>query len=192
MYCFVICAALLTAAIPSFAQTTVWKSDLSHSRLSFTVTHQGFSSISGVFKEFTAIVSASKEDFSDASVALTAVVASLNTETPARDAHLRSKDFFDAAAYPQINFRSTGIRNTTGVKGRYWLTGDLTLHGITRPVTVELWFRGTNSHPENKVTKAGFQVSGVINRSDFGVGPSDPFDISTEVLIRADGEFIRQ
>lgn len=186
---------LLTTLLSSnllFSQTTTWKDDPWHSKLTFTVTHQGFSSIFGLFQKFDVTISASKPDFSDAVFTLSADVASINTEVKMRDDDLRSPHFFDAAKYPAMTFKSTSITNTTGMKDRFKITGNLTLHGVTKTVTMELWYRGTHEDPMSKKTKAGFQLTGVINRSDFNVGPATPFDISNDVMIKADGEFIKQ
>ena len=109
-----------------------------------------------------------------------------------RDDDLRSPNFFDAAKFPSMTFKSTSIVNTTGMKDRFKITGDLTIHGVTKSVTMDLWFRGTHDDAMSKKTKAGFQLTGTINRSDFNIGPADPFDISTDVMIRADGEFFKQ
>lgn len=174
------------------AQTTTWKDDPMHSKLTFTVTHQGFSSIFGLFQKFDATIITSKVDFSDAMFTLSADVASVNTEVKMRDDDLRSDHFFDVAKYPNMTFKSTSIINTTGMKDRFKITGDLTLHGVTKTVTMDLWFRGTHLDPMSKKTKSGFQLTGIINRSDFNVGPPDPFDISTDVMVKADGEFIQQ
>ncbi|WP_026770268.1 YceI family protein [Asinibacterium sp. OR53] len=186
---------LLTTLLSSnllFSQTTTWKDDPWHSKLTFTVTHQGFSSIFGLFQKFDVTISASKPDFSDAVFTLSADVASINTEVKMRDDDLRSPHFFDAIKYPAMTFKSTSIINTTGMKDRFKITGNLTLHGVTKTVTMELWYRGTHEDPMSKKTKAGFQLTGVINRSDFNVGPATPFDISNDVMIKADGEFIKQ
>jgi len=182
---------VLISANYSFAQTTTWKDDPQHSKLTFTVTHRGFSSILGLFQKFDANVTASKPDFSDAVFELSADVASINTEVKMRDEHLRSSDFFNVAKYPTMTFKSTSIVNTTGMKDRFRITGDLTMHGVTKSVTMDLWVRGTVDDAIPKKTKAGFQLTGVINRVDFGVGATDPFDISTAVMIKADGEFFK-
>jgi len=175
----------------SFAQAS-WKDDPWHSKLTFTVTHQGFSSVFGLFQKFDVIIISAKPDFSDAAFTVSVDVASVNTEVKMRDDDLRSPNFFDVAKYPGMTFKSTSIINTTGMKDRFKIIGDLTLHGVTKTVTMELWYRGTHEDAMSKKTKAGFQVTGIINRSDFNVGPVDPFDISNDVMIRADGEFIRQ
>ena len=182
---------ILMASNISFAQTT-WKDDPWHSKLTFTVTHQGFSSVFGLFQKFDATVTSSKPDFSDALFTLSVEVTSVNTEVKMRDDDLRSKNFFEVAKYPTMTFKSTSIINTTGMKDRFKIIGNLTLHGVTKTVTMDLWYRGTHEDAMSKKTKAGFQVTGIINRSDFNVGPVDPFDISNDIMIKADGEFIKQ
>jgi polyisoprenoid-binding protein YceI len=184
--------ALLFLSSTLCAQTATWKDDPMHSKLTFTVTHQGVSSIFGLFQKFEASITSSKSDFSDAVFTLTADVASVNTEVSMRDDDLRSAHFFDVAKYPNMTFKSTSISNTTGMKDMFKITGDLTMHGVTKTVTMDIWFRGIREDPMSKKTKSGFQLKGVINRTDFNVGPADPFDISTDVMITADGEFIKQ
>ena len=174
-----------------FAQTTTWKDDPMHSKLTFTVTHQGLSSIFGLFQKFEVTLTSAKEDFSDAMFTLSVDLASVNTEVKMRDDDLRSANFFDVAKYPNMTFKSTSVSNTTGMKDRFKITGDLTMHGVTKTITMDVWFRGTKEDPMSKKTKSGFQLKGIINRTDFGVGPPDPFDISTDVMVIADGEFIK-
>jgi len=184
--------AILVWTNISFAQSTTWNDDPMHSKLTFTVTHKGFSSVSGLFQKFDVAIISSKPDFSDAVFTLKSDVTSINTEVKMRDDDLRSANFFDAAKYPAITFKSTSIKNTTGMKDRFSVTGDLTMHGVTKTVTMDLWFRGSLEDAMSKKTKAGFQLTGIIDRTDFHVGPSDPFDISTEIMIKADGEFFKQ
>jgi polyisoprenoid-binding protein YceI len=183
---------IIVLANTTFAQTTTWNADPMHSKLTFTVTHKGFSSIFGLFQKFDAMILSSKSDFSDAVFTLSADVSSVNTEVKMRDDDLRSPNFFDVAKYPSMTFKSTSIHNTTGMKDRFRITGDLTMHGVTKTVTMDLWFRGTIEDAMSKKTKAGFQLTGIIDRTDFKVGPADPFDISTDVMIQADGEFFKQ
>jgi len=183
--------AILSSINFSFAQTT-WKDDPWHSKLTFTVTHQGFSSVFGLFQKFDITVVSSKPDFSDAVFTLSVDVASVNTEVKMRDDDLRSPNFFDVAKYPVMTFKSTSIINTTGIVDRFKIVGDLTIHGVTQTVSMEMWYRGTHDDAMSKKAKAGFQLTGTINRSDFSVGPPNPFDISTEIFIKADGEFIKE
>ncbi|MGX5817740.1 YceI family protein [Chitinophaga lutea] len=178
---------LLAVSISSFAQTA-WKSDKAHSQLKFDITHLGVSTISGAFNDFEATITASKADFSDAKFELTAKTGSINTGIEMRDNHLKSPDFFDAAANPALTFKSTSLQKSG--EGKYKLTGDLTLHGVTKPVTLELWYRGTIENPMSKKPTAGFRATGTIKRSDFGIGPKFQAPmLSDEVNIVADGEF---
>ena len=181
----VLAVALFSTA--SFAQTT-WTNDKMHSKLTFTVTHLGISDIFGLFKDFTVKVTNTKADFSDAVFELTANTASINTGIEPRNTHLKSADFFDVATFPTMTFKSTGIKTVS--KDKYLLTGDLTLHGVTKTVSLDLWFRGTTTNPMSKKAVTGFQLTGKIDRSAFGVGPKFPNAmVSNDVLIKADGEF---
>ena len=185
---FLLSATLLTL----FAFTTIsnWNVDNAHSKLAFSITHLGISDVTGLFKNFDVKVITSKDDFSDATFEMTADVATIDTEVEMRDNHLKSADFFDVAKFPKLQFKSTAIRPAG--KDRYKLTGDLTLHGITKSVTMDLWYRGTVENPMSKKPTSGFQVTGTIKRSDFGVGEKFPAPmLSDEVRIKADGEFVK-
>ncbi len=166
----------------------IWENDDAHSQIQFTVTHLGVSDVSGTFNDFDVTVKTSKADFSDAVFELSAKTSSIDTRVEARDNHLKSADFFDAEKFPTLNFKSTGI--TKASKDKYKLTGNLTLHGVTKPVTLDLTYRGTVENPMSKKQTAGFQITGTIKRSDFTIGEKFPaLIISDEVRIKADGEF---
>lgn len=166
----------------------VWKNDDPHSQVKFTVTHLGIADVSGTFNDFDAKITSSKPDFSDGVFELTAKVNSIDTRVDARNKHLKSADFFDVEKYPELNFKSTSLKKAG--KNEYKVTGDLTFHGITKPVTLLLQYRGTIAHPQNKKPTAGFKVTGTVNRSDFNLGSTFPEAmISNEVRIEADGEF---
>ena len=180
---------ILAASISTFAQT--WKSDKAHSQLKFDITHMGLSTVSGSFNDFEATVTASKSDFSDAKFELTAQTTSINTGIGQRDDHLRSADFFDAANNATITFKSTSLTKVS--EGKYKLAGEMKLHGVTKPVTLDLWYRGTAENPMSKKPTAGFRVTGSIKRSDFGIGTKFPAAmLGEEVAIFADGEFVKQ
>lgn len=175
---------------PLFAQTK-WNADPMHSKLTFSVTHMGISDVDGLFNKFTASATTTKADFSDAVFELSVNVPSINTQVEMRDNHLRSADFFEVETYPSMTFKSTSIKKVS--KDKYKLTGNLTLHGITKPVTMDLWYRGTNVDEKVKKSTSGFQLTGVIKRSDFNIGPKFPAPVlSDEVKIKADGEFISE
>lgn len=189
LFALTMAIVFFTAKIAS-AQST-WKADPAHSKVTFSITHMGISDILGLFQQFDASIMASQADFSDAVFALTVDAASINTEVQKRDDHLRSADFFDVEKFPTITFKSTGIKKAG--KNRYKLSGDLTMHGVTKPVTMDLWYRGTIENPNSKAQTAGFQLTGTLKRSDFDIGGKFPEPmLSDEVRIQADGEFIKQ
>jgi len=170
-----------------FAQGT-WTLDKMHSSLKFTVTHLSVSDVDGVFKDFDVTIATTKADFSDAKFQLTAQVNSINTGVDMRDADLKSDVFFNAAVDPTITFVSTGIVKTT--PNHFKLSGNLTIHGITKPVTMDLWYRGTIVNPMSKANDAGFQLTGTVKRSDFAIADKYPDAmVSEDVVIKADGEF---
>ncbi|HVW98750.1 MAG TPA: YceI family protein [Mucilaginibacter sp.] len=180
--------AVLTFNAAAFAQTT-WNADKMHSKLQFTVTHLLVSDVDGLFKDFSASIVAAKPDFSDAKFTLTVNTASVNTEVDQRDAHLKSADFFDVANYPTMTFVSTGLTKTSA--NHYKLNGNLTLHGTTKPVVFDLWYRGTVTGLQGK-PDAGFQITGVIKRSDFNFGSKfGNAVLSDEVTVKANGEFAK-
>ncbi len=182
-------ASLVFIAITTagFAQTT-WKNDKAHSKLSFTITHLGISDVDGLFKNFDATLTSSKEDFSDAKVEMTGDASSINTESDMRDNHLKGSDFFDVEKYPTFTYKSTSLKSLGNNK--YALNGDLTMHGITKPVSMTLVHKGTITNPMSKKPSAGFQLTGVIKRSDFNIGSKYPSPmLSDEVEIKANGEF---
>ena len=182
-------SGLVMTAFTTFAQQAQWQSDPYHSKLAFGIQHMGISEVDGRFGDFQVTIKADKPDFSDAKVSMKVVTASINTDIEARDNHLKSADFFNAEQHPEILFESTGVKKAGANK--YKLTGNLTMNGITKPVTMDLWHRGTVDGKENKKI-AGFQLTGTLKRSDFKIG--DKFGapmLSDEVRIKADGEFIK-
>lgn len=180
--------AFLFVSVGVFAQTT-WTADPYHSKLGFTVTHLGIADVPGHFSEYDVTITSSKEDFSDAVVELTVQTTSVDTRVDQRDDHLRSADFFNVEKFPTMTFKSTSIKKAG--KNKYTLTGDLTLVGVTKPVTMTLEHRGTTENPNaNGAPVAGIQITGEIKRSDFNMGSGFPAPmISDEVTIKADGEF---
>ena len=182
----IIAAALFSTGV--FAQST-WKVDKAHSHLTFTITHLAVSDVDGTFKDFDASITASKADFSDAKFSFTANAASVNTDNDQRDNHLKSPDFFNVAKYPTVTFSSTSVKPGKAA-GHYLVDGNLTLAGVTKPVTFDLWYRGTITNPMSKAPDAGFQVTGTVKRSDYNFGSKfgSPM-LSDEVTFKASGEF---
>lgn len=180
----------IALSVAVFAQAN-WKADPNHTKITFATTHLGISDIAGLFNQFEIAIKASNEDFSDAVFQLSVDVNSINTEIEMRDNHLRSEDFFFVEKFPEMTYKSTSIKKVG--ENRYKLTGNLTLHGVTKEVVMDLWYRGTIENPQSKALTAGFQLTGTLKRSDFNIGAKFPSAmISDEVSIRADGEFIQQ
>lgn len=179
-------AAILMLSSAVFAQTK-WAVNKAHAKVGFTVTHLSISEVDGNFKKFDASLTSSKPDFSDAVFEMTADVSSVSTDNDMRDNDLKSDHFFDAAKYPNITFVSKSITKLDDKK--YKLTGDLTIHGVTKPITLDMTLTGVGKNMQNQKPIAGFKVTGTINRNDFGVGHMPSAIVSDEVEIRAVGEF---
>ena len=183
-----IIAALLISSAATFAQT--WTVDKAHSRLGFSITHLSVAELGGTFNSIDAKLTSAKPDFTDAVVELTADVNSINTDNEQRDGHLKTPDFFDAAKFPTLTFKSTSFQKVGDKK--YKVSGNLTLHGVTKPVVLDVVFNGTSTNPMSKKTIAGFRITGVIKRSDFGIAPSMPAAmLSDEVALLASTEFAK-
>jgi polyisoprenoid-binding protein YceI len=145
---------------------TKWAIDPAHTEVQFKVKHLVISTVSGKFEKFDGAVYSSKADFSDAETEFSADIDSINTSQPDRDGHLKSPDFFDAANHPKLTFKSTGIKKTGD--SEYLMTGNLTIRGVTKPVQLTVEYGGTTKDPWGN-TKAGFEITGKINRKDFGL-----------------------
>ncbi|HEV3411540.1 MAG TPA: YceI family protein [Puia sp.] len=183
-----ITAAFLLTAAAGFAQDWTW--DKAHSQLNFGVTHMGINEIDGTFTTADAKMTASKEDLTDAQISLTADVNSINTGNEQRNNHLKSEAFFDAAKYGTLTFTSTSFTKVGGKN--YTLTGNLTMHGVTKSVTLNVVFNGTVTNPQNHKTSAGFKVTGIIKRSDFGIATGFPSSaVSDEVTLNANVELVK-
>jgi polyisoprenoid-binding protein YceI len=181
---------IIILSVASLSAQTTWNADPMHSRISFSITHLGIADVTGLFKTYAVTATTNKADFSDAVFELSVDVATIDTDIEMRDNHLKTPDFFDAERFPKMNFKSTSIKKISN--GKYNLTGNLTLLGITKLVTMDLWYRGTTVNPQSKATTAGFQLLGSIKRSDFNLGQKFPAPgLSNKVSIKADGEFIR-
>lgn len=166
---FTTAAASLLMVSASMAQVK-WKVDASHSKLGFSVVHAMVSETEGKFKIFDGSADSKTEmDFTNANINFTADVNSINTEDVKRDGHLKSPDFFDAEKFPTITFKSTSMKLDGKSKTSYTLEGDLTMHGVTKKVTLyAIGASKTVKDPYGNL-KNGFKVTGVISRKDFGL-----------------------
>jgi polyisoprenoid-binding protein YceI len=146
--------------------TGTWTIDTSHSRVGFTARHAMVTKVRGSFNEFVGTAELNAENPAASHIDLTIEVASVNTGNEQRDGHLRTNDFFDAETHPQIRFVSTNVERL-GTED-YRLTGDLTIKGITHPVSVDFEFTGVATDPYGN-QRAGFEGKATINRKDWGV-----------------------
>jgi len=149
-----------------WAQTTEWKFDHAHSSIEFSIDHMVISEVTGKFTDFDGKVTTSSTDFEGAQIEFFIEAKSINTDNEDRDNHLRDADFFDVAQFPQIVFKSTSFNKIDDKN--YRLSGSLTMHGVTKAVTFDVKYGGTVVDPWGN-TKAGFKLTGELNRKDYGL-----------------------
>ncbi|WP_019670527.1 YceI family protein [Eudoraea adriatica] len=152
------------------AQDT-WKADNAHSKVGFAITHLMISEVEGNFGEFD-IQATADESFSEPNFTVDIKTTSIDTDNDRRDDHLRSADFFDVEKHPSLTFKTTSFEKT-GEK-TFKLTGDLTMHGVTKPVTLEGKLNGIITDQRSQKLKAGLKLTGTVDRLDFGVGGDTP------------------
>jgi polyisoprenoid-binding protein YceI len=144
-----------------------WKLDAGHSQVTFSVKHMGIMTVRGHFSDVQATIDFNEDDFTASSVEAVIQAASIGTSDEKRDGHLRSADFFDVEQFPTLTFKSTGIERAA--HDRYRMKGELTIHGVTRPVSLEVVYSGQAKDPWGNL-HAGFSAETVINRKDWGLG----------------------
>jgi len=150
---------------PSIGSKTTWKLDPSHTLVEFSAKHLMITTVKGRFTDVEGLIHADEKDPTKSSVEATLKAASIDTRTDQRDNHLRSGDFLDVEKFPEITFRSTRIE---GSRKEFKLTGDLTIRGVTKPVTLDVTFEGQTKDPWGG-ERVGFSASGKIDRRDFGL-----------------------
>jgi len=185
-------AALLLVAGVAVAAPVRYELDPNHTRIDFSWTHFGFSHPMGRFDRFDGDFRFDPADPTKSSVTVTIPVSSIDTGVAKLDAHLQTADFFDVANYPTATFKSTRVERAGehGLK----VTGDLTLHGVTRPVVLDVVINKIGPHPMAGRAAAGFDATTTIKRSDFGISNYVPnvsdeirLSISTEAMVPAPG-----
>lgn len=145
---------------------TTWAIDPTHSEIQFKVKHLVISTVTGSFKSFEGVLETDSDNFSDATIQFSADVNSIDTNMPQRDAHLKSADFFDAENHPKLTFVSSSFIQKD--EDTYILTGDLTMRGVTKSVALTATYGGQMVDFYGN-SKAGFEISGKVNRKDFGL-----------------------
>ena len=167
---------------------TKWNIDTAHSEISFKVKHMMISTVTGYFEKIDASVETENENFENADFNFRAQINSINTKNSDRDNHLKSDDFFNAEAYPEMTFNSKSFDGST-------LIGDLTIRDVTKEISLDVDFNGVAVDPYGQ-TKAGFEIVGKINRKDFNltwstVTEAGSIVVSDTIKLIVDLQFIK-
>ena len=165
-----------------------------HSEITFKVRHMMITNVSGTFDRMEAKMYSSEKDFSDAEISFEADIDSINTRNEQRDAHLKSNDFFDASIHPKLSFKSTHFKSKGGHS--YEMMGLFNMKGVEKEITLNVDFTGTVIDPWGQV-KAGFEISAVLMRSDFGLiwnaaNEDGEVVLSEEVKLQLNVQMIKQ
>jgi polyisoprenoid-binding protein YceI len=181
---------LMTGVI--FGQNGKWKFDKAHTKIQFTATHMKISEVTGQFKSFSGTIMSEEKDFTDASVEITIPVSSVDTDNEKRDNHLMGEDFFNAEEYPNIKFKSESLSKVK--EDHYKLKGKLTIKDVTKTVELDVKYMGTVE--AMGATRAGFKVSGEIDRFDYNVDWDRSFGkgliVGRKIGIKADVEIMKK
>lgn len=174
--------------------TTKWVIDPTHSEIGFKVKHMMFTTVSGKFEQFEAEIISESDNFENAQIWFKGQTASISTGNTDRDGHLRSADFFDAEQFPTLEFKATSFQPKGN--GDYKLEGELTLHGVTKAVTLDAEYSGQLTDPWGN-TKAAFAINGKINRKDWGLNWNAALEtggvlVSEEVKLAIELQFVKQ
>lgn len=148
------------------ANNTKWAVDPTHTEIAFKAKHMVFTTVRGKIEDYSLTIEAGEDNFDNAKVAFSGKTASINTGNADRDSHLKGGDFFDSEQYPELMFNGTGVEKLGD--NSYKLHGDLTIKETTKPITLQADYSGLMNDPWGN-TKAGFAISGKINRKDWGL-----------------------
>jgi polyisoprenoid-binding protein YceI len=186
-------ALLALSSLAAQAQSTTYKIDKMHSEADFSIRHMGISNVHGHFGNISGTVIYDDKDVTKSTVEATIDVTTVDTGVAPRDGHLKSPDFFDVAKYPTMTFKSSSVRKTSD---GFDVMGDLTLHGVTKPVTLHVTASKEQTGMDGKSLDRGFDATTTINRQDFGLvwkGPATKTgdavlgdDVKIEISIEGD------
>jgi polyisoprenoid-binding protein YceI len=184
----------MTSATATPVSVTTWNLDPAHSAAEFKVKHMMISNVKGGFHGLKGSLRLDEANPASSNVRAALSVETLSTGDDQRDGHLKSADFFDAAKYPEITFQSTSVKRIGN--GEYQVTGDLTIHGITKSVTLAVDGPGTASKDPWGNTRIGLSATTKINRKDYGLTWNSPLEtggvlVGEDVTLTVDAQFIR-
>lgn len=157
--------ALAFLVAPAAALAAEYTIDPAHSSVEFRIKHLAISNVTGSFGQFEGTIFYDPNNISSSKTVASISANSINTENAKRDDHLRSDDFFKVATFPEVKFVS---RETKGSSDTFQVSGDLTMHGVTKPVTLDVTYNGSAKDPQGK-ERAAFSATTTINRKDFGL-----------------------
>lgn len=179
-------ALCLMAAAPAGAEAKHYEFDTSHTRITFFISHAGFSNMIGRFREYEGSFDFDRAHPEKSAVELTIYPKSVDTDHEGLNKHLQGKDFFNTAKYPEMRFVSRKVKMTG--KNRARVLGDFTMLGVTKPLVLDVTFNKAGAHPVTRNDTAGFTVKAVIRRSDFGMNYGAPNLIGELVQLHAEVE----
>jgi polyisoprenoid-binding protein YceI len=176
------------------AGLTTWELDPAHSLVEFSVKHMMFATVKGRFSDVKGTIVTDPADYSKSSVDVTIDAATIDTRDERRDGHLKSPDFLDVANYPTITFKSTKVVSEDAT--HLTVIGDLTIHGVTKPVELKTQINGQGKNPYG-LTVAGFSATTAINRKDFSLNWNVALEtggwlVGDEIKIAIEGELIQK
>ena len=177
--------SLICVEVISFAQTSSWSADVTHSNMGFKALHKGVAYTVGEFRDFDLSIKTSADGFSDAEIELTIDAASINTANSSRDNHLR--EYFETEQYPNITFKTNSVTQTS--ENMYTLIGVFTMHGVSKEIEVQMKHLGSTQSRGKEI--AGLYFTATVNRMDHGVG-LDLSSVAPEVELHADIEIIKK
>lgn len=186
------CAMIFLTLITTAAGAMPYKLDTAHTEVGFGVTHMMISKVRGRFTKFEGTFNFDEKKSELKDIQVTIQTPSISTDNKDRDEHLSGKDFFDVAAFPTMTFKSTKIESKGGKPVQ--VIGNLTMKGVTKPVTLDVEYRGSMTDPKG-ISHVGFAASGKISRKDFGLTWNKTLDkggvaVGDEVLLQIDGEAV--
>lgn len=178
----------------STAVATKWVIDPTHSEVSFKIKHLVISTVTGYFREFAGSITTDGEDWTNAEAEFSAKIESVDTNQAQRDAHLKSDDFFNAETYPELTFKSTSVQKIDDE--HYKIVGDLTIRDITKPLELDVLSLGTADDFYGQ-HKAGFEITGIINRQDYNlkwsaVTEAGKIVVSNDVRLNLNVQVVKQ
>lgn len=185
----------MIVALPILAHADSWQIDPAHTNVEFSVRHMMISNVKGQFQKTSGTVDVNGKDPTSAKIDATIDATSINTRVDKRDGHLKSPAFLDVDKFPTITFKSTKVE--VDGPGKWKVTGDLTLHGVTKPVVLEVEGTGAPINDPMGNTRAGASATTKIKRSDFGLTWNQPLEaggvmVGDEVAISIDVEAIKK